>query len=64
MTISSVAKATPQSAVKELSGSLYVLQQQTGEQSLEKQLIELLKTTPEMIAQEQLRSGKRLDVRV
>jgi len=64
MTIATIAKTTPQSTTKELSGSLYVLQQQTGEQSLEKQLIELLQTTPEMIAQEQLRSGKRLDVRV
>ncbi len=63
MTVDSV-KQTRQSNPKELSGSLYVLQQQTGEQSLEKKLVELLKATPEMIAQEQLQNGKRLDVRV
>lgn len=63
MNVDSV-KQIKQSNPKEPSGSLYVLQQQTGEQSLEKKLIELLKATPEMIAQEQLQSGKRLDVRV
>ena len=63
MTVDSVQQIR-QSNPNEPSGSLYVLQQQTGEQSLEKKLVELLKATPEMIAQEQLQSGKRLDVRV
>jgi hypothetical protein len=63
MTVDSVQQIR-QSNPNEPSGSLYVLQQQTGEQSLEKKLVELLKATPEMIAQEQLQNGQRLDVRV
>jgi len=45
-------------------GSLYVLKQMTDENSFQQQLLEMLKNNPQIIAQQQIESGERLDVRV
>lgn len=64
MNVSSIGNVINDKTRTSSFGSLYVLKQLTGEQSFEQQLLDLLKNNPQMIAQEQIANGERLDVRV
>ena len=64
MNISTIQNVALDPKRTELTGSLYVLKQLTGEQSFEKQMLELLRNNPQQIAQEQIKSTGHIDVRV
>lgn len=64
MNISTIQNVALDPKRTELTGSLYVLKQLTGEQAFEKQLLELLRDNPQQIAQEQIKSTGHIDVRV
>lgn len=64
MNISTIQNVVLDPKRTELTGSLYVLKQLTGEQSFEKQILELLRNNPQQIAQEQIKSTGHIDVRV